>query len=83
MTSSIFLAAFLGCLLALVIVAVAMTQYLAWKARQAARKGIAEWLKDVSKLDPELQRELDTFALQRVEQLPWKRVTVRDGKVIS
>ena len=58
MTSGVFLAAFLGCLFALGIVALATVQYLAWKARKHVGT-MAEWLEGAADGDPALRAQLE------------------------
>lgn len=62
--ASIFLAAFLGCLLALGMVAIAVMQYLAWKARKHFGD-MSAMLEGVADGDPALRAQLDSMARRR------------------
>jgi hypothetical protein len=67
-SSDVFLAAFVGCLFALAVVALAVWQALAWKARRFLKKSagdFAGWIEGAADGDPEMRAELDKLTARR------------------
>jgi hypothetical protein len=67
----VFLAAFLGCLLALAVVGVAGWQIVNWKARRFVKNNagdLASWLEGAADGDPETRAQLDQMVRRRAHK---------------